>query len=259
MNKKIMYVFLGATLFSMVMPFILFGTNTVITVHDNLDSLIPWYKMFHDNDLFFRFDVPTKGFSGMSTLYYGQLGFTLQVLLYSVFDTFLAYVLNYTLAVLFGILSMYVLLHKLLKIDPIVSLAVSVCYAILPVYQGWNIAVGTLPFIIFVFFYFAVTSKDVFSWKTLLLVFYPVVSFFTTIGIFILGFWFVGVVIVCVKNKKPNLNLIIGFVLLAIGYILVDLRLFYVMFILKTPLNPCCFFCISRGDTPNGKNIFNLF
>jgi hypothetical protein len=125
--------------------------------------------------------------------------------LYSVFDTFPAYALNYTFAVLLGILSMYLLLHKLLKIDPLVSLAVSACYAILPVYQGWNIAVGTLPFIIFVFFHFTLQSdyeKNVFSWKTLLLVFYPVFSFFTTIGIFILGLWFAGAVIVKEKHRR---------------------------------------------------------
>jgi hypothetical protein len=247
MNKKLVYAFLGTILFFTLTPFIFFGDNAVITVHDNLDSLIPWYKMFHDNGLFFKFDAPTKGFSEMSTLYYGQLGFTFQALLYSVFDTFLAYALNYTFAVLFGILSMRLLLHKLFKIDPLISLAVSACYAILPVYQGWNIAVGTLPFIIFVFFHFALKPKGVFSRKTLLLVFYPAFSFFVSTGIFILGLWFVGTVIVCVKNKRPNPNLIAGFFLLSIGYILVDLRLFYVMFILKTPLNRAVFSVYPTG------------
>lgn len=232
-----MGVFVGMVLFFMLTPFIVFGTNAVITVHDNLDSLIPWYKMFHDNDLFFKFDAPTKGFSGMSTLYYSQLGFTFQALVYRVFDTFLAYTLNYSVAVLLGILSMYGLLHKSFKIDPVIALPVSTCYALLPVYQGWNIAVGALPFILVVFLHFALKSKDTFSWKTLLLVFYPVFSFFATIGIFILGLWFVGAALVCIKNKKLNPNLIAGFFLLSVGYILVDLRLFYVMFILKTPLN----------------------
>jgi hypothetical protein len=237
MNKKIVYAFLGIILFFMLAPFVFFGDNAVVSVFDNLDSLIPWYKMFHDNGLFFKFDVPTKGYSELSTLYYGQLGFTFQALLYSVFDTFPAYALNYAFAVLFGILSMHLLLHKLFKIDPAISLAVSACYAILPVYQGWNIAAGTLPFIIFVFFHFALKPKGVFSRKTLLLVLYPAFSFFVSTGIFILGLWFVGTVIVCVKNKKPNPNLIASFILLTIGYILVDLRLFYVVFILKTPLN----------------------
>jgi len=57
------------------------------------------------------------------------------------------------------------------------------------------------------------------------------------IGIFILGFWFIGSVVFSIKNRKINPNLFIGFFLLCIGYIMVDLKLFYVMFILKTPLN----------------------
>jgi hypothetical protein len=241
MNKKIVYTFLGLVLFFTLAPFILFGTNSIITVHDNLDSLIPWYKMFHDNGLFFKFDVPTKGFSEMSTLYYGQLGFTFQCLLYRVFDTFVAYALNHIFSVLFGILSMYLLLKRMLKIDQLVSLSVAVCYAILPVYPAWNTAVGTLPLIIFIFFYLAAKSERRLSWKIVLLLFYPVFSFFAAIGFFILGFWFVGTIVVCIRNKKLNIHLIAGFFILSIGYILVDLRLFYVMFVLKTPLNRSSF------------------
>jgi hypothetical protein len=71
----------------------------------------------------------------------------------------------------------------------------------------------------------------------LFLLFYPFFSSFPMTGIFILGFWFLGLIILGIKYRKINLNLFIGFVLLCMGYILVDLRLFYVMFVLKTPLN----------------------
>jgi hypothetical protein len=129
----------------------------------------------------------------------------------------------------------------MLKIDRLVSVVVSVCYALLPVYPGWNIAVGTLPLILYVFSHFASKSNHHLSWNIALLIFYPFFSFFATVGIFILGLWFIGTVIVCVKNKKINPSLIAGFMLLLVGYILVDLRLFYVMFIVKTPLNRTVF------------------
>jgi hypothetical protein len=240
-NMKIVYVFFGMGLVFALAPLILFGTNSVITIHDNLDSLIPWYKMFHDNNLFFKFNVLTKGFSEMSTLYYSQIGFTFQCLLYSIFDTFAAYTSNCIFSVLFGILSMYLLVHKMLKIEWLVSIAVSVCYALLPVYHGWNIAVGTLPLIIYIFFHFTLKSNYRFSGKVALLIVYPFFSFFSTIGIFILALWFIGTVVVCIKNKKINFALSIGFMFLSVGYILVDLPLFYVMFILKTPLNRAVF------------------
>jgi hypothetical protein len=245
MNKKIAYICVlaggGGVLLFMLTPLVLFGTNAIVTVHDNLDSLVPWYKMFHDNDLFFKFNAPTKGFSEMSTLYYGNMGFTFQSLMYSFCNTFTAYTLNYTFSVLFGTLSMYLLLNKTFSINRLLSAGVSVCYAILPIYQGWNTAAGTLPLVIFAFFYFASRSNGRVSWKTALLLFYPFFSYFATIGFFILGLWFAGTVIVCIKNKKPNPDLIVGFIMLSAGYILTDLRLFYTMFILKTPLNRSIF------------------
>jgi hypothetical protein len=117
----------------------------------------------------------------------------------------------------------------------------SICYALLPVIPVWNIASGTLPLIIAVFCYFASRGDMRFSWKSLLLLLYPFFSFFATFGIFTLGFWFLGLIILSVKNKKINPNLLAGFFLLCIGYILTDLQLFYVMFVLKTPLNRAVF------------------
>ncbi|GHV88445.1 membrane protein [Spirochaetia bacterium] len=221
------------------LPFIVFGRNMIITVHDNLDQF--YYKMFHDNHLFFRFDAPTKSFEGLSTLYYSQLGYSFTSLLYSTLNDFVAYSLNYFFGVLFGFLSMYILLKKVLKLPQLLSLCVSVCYAILPVIPVWNIAVGTLPLIIVVFYYFASSNNIKFSWKILFVLIYPFFSFFATIGIFICAFWFIGTIIISVKNKKINPNLVVGFFVLCVGYVLVDLRLFYAMFVVKEPLNRAIF------------------
>jgi hypothetical protein len=227
-------------LFSLL-PFAVFGPDSIITVFDNLDGMVPIYKMSHDDGLFFKFDAPTRGFSGMSTLYYAQINYSFQSLMYSIFDDFIAYTLSYYCSVVFGFIFMYILLKKTLGFSPVISIFMAICYALLPVVPIWNIAAGTLPFIIVVFFYFASQKNNILSWKSLLLLFYPFFSSFTAFGIFILGFWFLGLIILSVKNKKVNPNLLIGFFLLYIGYILVDLRLFYVMFVLKTPLNRAVF------------------
>jgi hypothetical protein len=234
-EQKIVYtvIFLFAVFF--LLPFALFGTNSVITIHDNLDQMIPYYKMYHDNGLFFKFDSPTKGFSEMSTLFYGHSNFSLTPLLYSLFYDFTAYTINTYICIFLGFFSMYLLLKKIGNIDSVLIFLLSLCYAILPVGPNLGICVSTLPLIIVIFIHFI--SQNKFSWKILLILFYPFFSSFTMTGIFILGFWFFGLIILGIKNKKINPNLLIGFVLLCIGYILVDLRLFYVMFILKTPLN----------------------
>jgi len=236
-EQKIIYLIIFLIAAFYLLPFILFGKNSVITIHDNLDILVPWLKMFHDNNLFFKFDAPTTGFSGISTLYYFAVASNFQNILYWLFSDFTAYALSYYFSICFSCISMYILLKKIVGLSSILSVFMAICYAILPIVPGWNIAVSTLPLIIAIFHYFAFKNSNTFSWKVLLLLFFPFFSSFTTIGIFILGFWFLGLVILGIKNKKINSNLLVGFILLCIGYILVDFKPFYVMFILKTPLN----------------------
>jgi hypothetical protein len=119
-------------LFSLV-PFVVFGSDSIITVHDNLDYMIPWYKMYHDNGLFFTFDTPTKGFGEMSTLYYSQIGYYFQGVWYMLFDDFTAYTLSYYCSAILGFFSMYILLKKTIGFSTVISVFMSICYAILPI------------------------------------------------------------------------------------------------------------------------------
>lgn len=73
--------------------------------------------------------------------------------------------------------------------------------------------------------------------KSIFLLFFPLFSNFFLFGLYICLFWFLGLVFQIIKNKKINYNLLVGFISLCIGYILVDLKMFYVVFILKTTLN----------------------
>jgi len=195
--------------------------------------------MYHDNALFFKFDALTKGFSEMSTLYYGYSNFSFTPLLYFLFNDFIAYIINIYIYILFGFFSMYFLLKKIGSIDKVLVILTSICFAIIPVYPTFGICVSTLPLIILVFIHFR--SQNELSKRILLILVYPFFSSFTITGIFILGFWLLGLVVLSIETKKINPNLLVGFILLCIGYIIVDIRLFYVMFVLKTPLNRSIF------------------
>ncbi len=240
-ERKVMYavVFMISAFF--LLPFILFGADSYVTPYDNLNVCISWYKMYRDNGLFFKFDAPTNGQDGMSTLYYSQMGFYFQSLLFLIFSDFTAYALSYYFAVLIGFISMYILLRKIFGFSSTLSVLTAVCYAFLPVLPFWNIAAATLPLIIAVFIHLAFKRGDAFSWKTLLLLFFPFFSFFATFGIFILGVWFATMCALGIKNRKINPNLFVGFFLLCIGYIISDIRLFYVMFVDNVPINRSLF------------------
>jgi hypothetical protein len=222
------------------MPFLIFGKNSVITNYDFLDHVLPYYKMFHDNALFFQFNVPTKGFNEISTLHYSLINFNLSTLLYAFLDDFTALITNHFLTILIGSFSMFLLLHRYFKFSFYLSMFVSVCYAILPVVPNFGIPIATIPFIIYIFLCLYKKYQG-FSYKSLLLLFYPFFSRFAEIGIFILFLWMTGIFISSIKYHKININLLTSFLMLCIGYILVDIRLFYVLFILGIPLNRILF------------------
>jgi len=238
-NALYVAVFIVSAFF--LLPFILFGADSYVTPHDNLDAIIPWYKMYHDNGLFFRFDAPTNSQDGMSTLYYSQMGFYFQSLLFLIFSDFTAYTLSYYFAVFIGFVSMYVLLRKVLDFSSTLSILTAVCYAFLPIIPFWNIAAATLPLIIAVLIHLAFKHGNTFSWKTLALLFFPFFSFFATFGIFILTVWLIALCALGIKNRNININLLVGFFLLSIGYIISDIRLFYVMFFDNVQLNRSLF------------------
>jgi hypothetical protein len=227
-------------MFFSIAPFILFGENSIITVHDNLDHIVSQRKMFHDMSLFWVFDAPTKGANEMSTLFYsGYMDFSIPTLIYSALPTFVAYTINNTITVVLGFLSMFLLLAKSLKISKNISLLTACCYSVLPLPSQWNVALAILPLAFFAFIYFL--NKQGFSWKIILLFIFPA---FSSIGgsiFFVDGVWFIGMVVCFLKNRKININLLVGFILLILGTVLVNLRLFYVMLVLKIPMNRSIF------------------
>jgi hypothetical protein len=214
-----------------LLPFIFFGENSYITIHDNLDITIPWFKMFRDNNLFFKFNVPTKQFDGLSTLYYGHVNYSVSVLLYAAFNIFTAYVINYSLGLVFGFVSMFVLL-RWFGVSANTSMLIALCYAVAP--TSLMIPTGTLPFIVFIFL--KLVNMQKFDWKITLLVFYPFFSSLTMILWFILGLWFVLIIVFSVKEKYVQYNLVAGFIMLLLGSVFVDIKLFYFLLFIKDPL-----------------------
>jgi len=256
-EKTIIFSLLFISVILFLLPFILFGKYSIISIHDNLDSVIPWNKMFKENDLFLKFNTPTKGFSEMSSIYYSQIGFYFQNFFYMIFSDFTAYSFLYIISFCFSFISMYIMLKKTFGFSINISILSAICYAVLPVIPVWNIAISTLPLIISLFKYFVYNNS--FSWKTIFLLFFPFFSFFATIGIFILAFWLLGFIVHWIKTKKININLLVGFIMLCIGYVIVDLRLFYVMFVLKTPLNRSVFNIHPTGIIAQLKVFMNNF
>lgn len=240
-SKKYYYIF-GFVIFAIfqILPFIIFGKASIITIHDNLDILIPFYKMFRDDNLFFKFNVATNGFSNMSSIYYGVFGYTFQSLIFYFLPTFIAYAVNHFISVILGFGCMFLFLKKI-RIKNYINFFIALIFSILPVVTSWSIAVSTIPLIILIFIYYFENVSQRVDPIIALMLFYPFFSYFTAIGIFIIGFWLLGSIFYLFRYKRINKNLVIGLLLLILGYVVTDIQLFYSMFIVRVPLNRSIF------------------
>jgi len=89
------------------------GENSIISIHDNLDSNAAWAKMIKDNDSFFTLNSPTPSFNNLSTLYFMQVNYSLYSAIFCLLPTFFAYMINYYIAIIVGFVSMLILLKRL--------------------------------------------------------------------------------------------------------------------------------------------------
>lgn len=108
-NKNVLFftklIVFGA-LFMMILPFILFGENNYITVHDNLDQFPPFWSIAKKVGLF-SFDVSAGVMDNTPAVYFGWGGFTIQNFAYYLLPAYVAYVLTYLISLLVGFFSMY--------------------------------------------------------------------------------------------------------------------------------------------------------
>ena len=214
-------------LFMMILPFILFGENNYITVHDNLDQFPPFWSIAKKVGLF-SFDVSTGVMDNTPAVYFGWGGFTIQNFAYYLLPAYVAYVLTYLISLLVGFFSMYKLQCILFgKEHREILLFTSLLFAILPVIPAWSISVASIPLACIVFYHI---YKGGSKWWLLAALFLPFLMEFHCSALFACGFWLAGMVIASIKSKRFHSTLFVAFLLLCIGVVIFNFKLFYMQF-----------------------------
>lgn len=224
-----------------------FGQSAYVEIHDNLDSSHAWLATLQQHDLFFagpEADVPIL--SGMGRDYFMselQLG----NLLYYFFQPFEAHFLNFILKICIGFLSFFVLAREILgsttRHEIIVPL-VSAAYALLPGYENLYIAQASLPLAVWLYIRFL---KSPSPWILLAAFFYPVLSEFPRYGIFLCGILGLIFIYCLLVNRKMAKMTLLVLIVLALGYIFTDYRLFRLM-LLSDEATIRSDFTIAPGD-----------
>lgn len=201
------------------------GEKSYIAIHDNLDLFIPHLRMLKLSGTFFTQGDVLPILGGVTRDNFGS-EFSLYNLLYMLLPTYYAYITGYFLSIAISMISVYLLAKDVLpdfpKYRPLVLLF-GLLYGILPVFPAYGFAFASIPLVVLLI---RKLYKKA-DWRIcLLLFFYPSVSYFSYFGFFILGYLVVFTVFDLLRTRKLNKGLFLSIPVLALGYVLLEYRLF---------------------------------
>lgn len=201
------------------------GDKNYITIHDNLDLFIPHLKMLKLSGTFFTHGDILPILGGVTRNDFGS-EFYLYNLLFALLPDYYAYITGYFLSIAISMASIYLLAKDVLpdyKTYKPFILFFGMIYGILPVFPTYGIAFASIPLVVLLL-------RKIYRNKNIcyyiLLFFYPVVSYFSYFGFFILAYLVLFTLGDWIRKKKPNTGLLIAIPVLFAGYALLEYRLF---------------------------------
>lgn len=206
--------------------FLYFGERSYIAVHDNMDLFLAQFQMLKNTDSFWKHgvDVPFLGGISRDNL---PSELSLYSILYMIFPTFTAYVLGLLLKAVLAIVSFRLLAKELypekyLCYRPLIYMTGFV-YGILNVFPAFGFAFASMPLAAYLLIrIYRKPTKGLY----VLLFLYPLVSYFSYMGLFLLGYVVIAAIWLSIRDKKPAWPLIAGVLVLALGYVVCEYRLF---------------------------------
>ncbi len=232
--KKYWYAYLtGALLLLQAAVFLIFRGESYFQVHDNLDLFMGHYEMLKKAGLWFSHDVPAPILHGISRDLFGS-EFILYNLLFILLPGYWAYIAGYAAKIAIGMFSFILLAKDIYKdryknYKPIIVVC-ACAFGLIPVFPTYGIAFTSVPLIIYILrrIYFAKTFKEQLPWF-LATFCYPFVSYFSYHGFFILCYMVCAVIILWIRDKRFPLGNFISIIVLSLGYVLFEYRLFGAM------------------------------
>lgn len=230
--KKNWYIYFTAlVLVAQAIVFLFFREDSYIQVHDNLDLFVAHYQMMKLNKAWFGENVSLPMLHGISRDLLGS-EFLLYNVLYIIFKPFVAYILGYGLKIAVGIFSFTLLFkdiygEKYIKYKPSIAMC-ALAYGLIPVFPTYGIAFTSIPFIVYLIRKLYLDGNN--SILLYIGVFlYPIFSYFSYFGFFILAYICLATIILWIKDKKLSFRMCVAIVILSVGYVLFEYRLFRAM------------------------------
>lgn len=228
-DKYWYYVLIGGIVLAQIVVFAFFGENSYIAVHDNLDLFVTELQMMKNTGTFFSHNVDLPMLGGISRDTFGS-EFSLYNIIYFIFPTFVAYMIGYALKIAIGFFSFQLLAKDVYKQSyekyrPLLWV-LGLGYGLIPVFPAYGIAFTSVPIIVYLL-------KRIYEkpniWLYIGVFLYPLLSYFSYFGFFILAYIVCAIIILWIKDKKMPGRMIGALFTLAAGFVIFEYRLFHHM------------------------------
>ena len=232
-TKKWYLYLTGALLAVQAAVFLIFRGESYPQIHDNLDLFMAHYEMLKKWNLWFSHGADAPILHGVSRDLFGS-EFTFYNFLYIILPGFWAYLAGYFAKIAVGIVSFILLAKDIYKekynlYKPII-VVIAVAFALIPVFPTYGIAFTSVPLIVLLLrkLYYAGSVKERIPLYIGVFL-YPILSYFSYHGFFILGYMVIAVIILWIKDKRFPLSTFVSIIVLSLGYIIFEYRLFGAM------------------------------
>lgn len=225
-EKSWFFLLAGGVIGLELLVFLIFGENSYLTIQDNLDLFVAHFQVLKHWDGFFSHGADMPMLGGISRDYLSS-EFSVYNILFYLLPAFPAYMTGYFLKILLGLAS-FVLLVKDLYGEAYekyrgLAWAMGLAYGILPLFPAYGLAFASIPLAVWILrrIYLGEGKRYYAA-----LFCYPLVSYFSYFGFFLLAYLALAVLLVSVREKKWNGRLTLALFVLAAGYVVFEYRLF---------------------------------
>ena len=225
------YLFIGLFIVAAFLMYMIVGERSYIAIPDNLDLFVAQYKMMKNTGTFWAHAVDVPFLNGISRDNLpGE--FYLYSILYMILPTYVAYVAGYILKIIIALISCLLLSKDFLPEENPGDIAwiCAFAYGILNLFPAFGICFASIPLVIYLLrkIYRLGFTKTVIKYYVLLF-FYPVLSYFSYFGMFILGYLVLAIIWRLIADRKLSMPLCLALIILAAGFVLFEYRLFGAM------------------------------
>lgn len=227
------FCLVGIFLLAVLVFYTLIGENSYLAVQDNLDLFMAQFAMLKNEGIFFSHGVAAPFLGGVSrNALPSEL--SLYTVLFMIFPPFVAYVAGYILKVIIAVVSCRLLFLDMVEHDNahVQNLAtlVGLLYGILNLFPAFGIPFASVPLIVYLLrkvYRNGLGGRGL--WFILLIFCYPFISYFSYLGFFILGYLFIAIIWLWIRDKKLSWSLVASLVALGVGNVVFEYRLFNMM------------------------------